>query len=303
MLTCLAAPQLEGLAPKGELLNPSPSCSLRLWALTHHLAPRASAARPAPDTSTPQLGAAAPGTKAALRHFKSLSAAFTEAHPTKSAHPSNHPAVTGRAAGSKGMLNEVLLEYLTFWNVRAPAPSQIPLISRKKKKGGEGEKEELLIVYKKRSFQIKNPTFQVLKKNFWANTSIFLAFLSKALIQAFRAAWAVNLQTYCCSAHQAVFWDKYKHISRWIINSFQLVLIASPPRLCTAPLRTINYCYLITSYSGLNYRKNQVFITKKHQNSSKLLQDILKISRQTWETLKLRTVRKKKKKKITFSRL
>lgn len=136
----------------------------------------------------------------------------------------------------------------------------------------------------------------MLKKKFWANTSIFLAFLSKALIQAFRAAWAVNLQTYCCSAHQAVFWDKCKHISRWIINSFQLVLIASPPRLCTAPLRTINYCYLITSYSGLNYRKNQVFITKKHQNSSKLLQDILKISRQTWETLKLRTQLERKKK-------
>lgn len=83
----------------GSHTSPGPTC-LGSTSSTRHL--------------RPTQGAAAPGTKAALSHFKGLSAAFTEAHPTKSAHPSNPPAVTGRAAGSKGMLNEVLLEYLTF---------------------------------------------------------------------------------------------------------------------------------------------------------------------------------------------
>lgn len=48
-----------------------------------------------------------------------------------------------------------------------------------------------------------------------------------------KAAWAVTLQIYCGSAHRAVFWDSYMHISTWFITSMQLVLIATPLRLCT----------------------------------------------------------------------
>lgn len=62
-------------------------------------------------------------------------------------------------------------------------------------------------------------------------------FLSNALIQALRAAFTVSLQTYCGNAHKAVSWDQYLCVSTRVINSFQLVLTASPRRPCSASIK------------------------------------------------------------------
>lgn len=127
-----------------------------------------------------------------------------------------------------------------------------------------------------------------------ANISIFLAFFSNALIQMFRAAWAVNLQTYCCSAHKAMFWDKYMHISTWIINSLQLVLIATPLRLCTASIQNHQLLLFDHKLQWFELHENLSFHHKKHQTFGKLLQKIFTIwLRHTWEIKVQNVVRKK----------
>lgn len=200
-----------------------------------------------------QIPSSTHGTKAISSHFKGPSTSFTESHPN------NCPTVSRKVKGMQ--------KWSPAW-----------IYTCKSEKLGLQHLAETCILKKgkKKGMFKKIPTFLSVSK-ISGQTLLLLTLLSNALIQLFRAAWAVNLETYRCSAHKAVFWDTYMHISTWIINSMQLVLIATPLRLCTASIRNHQLLLFDHKLQWFELHGSLSFHHKEHQTSSKLLQKILKV--------------------------